>query len=428
VAAAIARQALAQVRSVTGREASGTAAAPGPPAVPDLRAVPDRGADPIGAPLAPRIARFVLIVMVCGHSVQNLMNMLVAAKGLPASVAAAATVAAMAGLQLRHSRPGARPRAWPWTLAVQAVLNYALYPVFGIWALGMSGLVAGSVLLLLPRRLAWASFAAVVAVAGLAVAVDYDLSMSAYSMAFAALSGLAVYGLSRLADLAVELADANRALAKAAVVRERLRVARDVHDLLGLGLSTVALKSDLVARLIDRDDDRASGELDELLRICARARADIRAVTDDDPRLSLHAEIEYAREILVSSGVEVRTDLADPRVPAGTDAILATVLREAITNVLRHSRARACVVETAVREDQVVLRVANDGLADPPVPSGNGATEACARDPDTSGGRGLANLAARAEAAGGTFAAEVADGWYVVTAAVPVPVPATAPA
>jgi two-component system sensor histidine kinase DesK len=427
-AAAVARRALAEVRSVTGRTTSGPSASDGRYTIGAVPVVPVAGADEAEPPPAPRIARLVLIALVCCHSVQILANLLVSASGTPSATAATAAVLGMAGLQIYHStlRQGTRP-AWLWTLALQAVLNYALYPVFGSWALGMSGLLAGSGLLLLPRRLAWAGFAVVVGAAALAPPIN--LSVAVYKLAFVSLTGLAVYGLSRLADLAVELTAANQALAHAAVLRERLRVARDVHDLLGLGLSTVALKSDLVARLIDRDDNRAGAELRELLRICARARSDIRAVTEDSPHLSLRAEIEYAREILISSGIEVRTELAGPqltaaRLPAESDAVLATVLREAVTNVLRHSRAKTCTIQTGVDEDQVRLQVANDGLAHPPAAAGAGTaagSPGTAPESDGRGGRGLVNLAARTDAAGGRFTAGVADGWFVVTAVVPLP-------
>ena len=102
-----------------------------------------------------------------------------------------------------------------------------------------------------------------------------------YVAAITAEVGLLVYGLSRLAGLARELEALHGELARMAAVRERLRVARDVHDLLGLGLSAIALKADLIGALIGRDDARAAAEIGEMSRICAAARADIRLVTGD---------------------------------------------------------------------------------------------------------------------------------------------------
>src|SRR5208282_4850618 len=116
------------------------------------------------------------------------------------------------------------------------------------------------------------------------------------------------YGLSRLAGLTVRLEALRGELARAAVLEERVRVARDIHDLLGLGLSAVALKTDLIARLIGRDDARARAEIAEVRRICAAAIADMRLVTGEGCRLSLAAELTQARELLLSGGVDLRAD------------------------------------------------------------------------------------------------------------------------
>jgi signal transduction histidine kinase len=88
--------------------------------------------------------------------------------------------------------------------------------------------------------------------------------------------------------MAVQLEDLRGELARKAVLgSERLRVARDIHDLLGLGLSAIAMKADLIGRLIDRGDARTSAEIAELARICATARADMRLVADEARDLPL---------------------------------------------------------------------------------------------------------------------------------------------
>src|SRR5262249_61761434 len=91
-------------------------------------------------------------------------------------------------------------------------------------------------------------------------------------------------------------------LARTAVLDERLRVARDTHDLLGLGLSAIALKADLINRLIGRDDAGARAEMGELARTCAAARADMRLVTGEARDLPLEAELAAARKLLASAG------------------------------------------------------------------------------------------------------------------------------
>jgi two-component system sensor histidine kinase DesK len=212
-----------------------------------------------------------------------------------------------------------------------------------------------------------------------------------------------VYGLARLAGLAVRLAALRAELAELAAVRERLRLARDTHDLLGLGLSTVALKTDLVAQLIGRDDVRARHELGELLRICVTARTDVRLIAGESLRLSFDTELRLAMDILTASGVAVRLPDPPPRAPEHVDAVLATVMREAVTNILRHSTARLCSIVLAAEDGVLRLVIRNDGVA------------------ETSGvpGNGLANLSDRVESADGQFTARRTEAEFELLAEFP---------
>jgi two-component system sensor histidine kinase DesK len=205
-----------------------------------------------------------------------------------------------------------------------------------------------------------------------------------------------VYGLTRLAQLAVQLEELRGELARQAVAGERLRVARDTHDLLGLGLSAIAMKADLIGKLISRDDARAGEETAELARICAAARADVRLVAGESRDLPLDAELAAAREILASAGISVRLSVsADP--PAGTAAVLVPVIREGVTNILKHASATYCTVELTAGH----LLISNDGSDDadggPP-------------------GQGLRNIAARLEAAGGRLTATREGGTFSLSA------------
>jgi two-component system sensor histidine kinase DesK len=247
--------------------------------------------------------------------------------------------------------------------------------------------------------------------------VATDSATVLYQIGAAATAGIVVYGLSRLTDLAEKVEAIRRELARTAVERERLRVAQDTHDLLGLGLSAVALKSDLAGRLIGRDDARARAELGALLRLAAQARAEIRSVTTGEHGLSLRAELAATRDVLASAGItaELPTETLVGPLPEEVDAVLATMLREAVTNVLRHSRATRCEIELTVGLDAACLRVGNDGVIDE-----------SDRAPDRrSGGRGLANLSARAAARGGRVSTHAeADRYELI---VRLPLPAKAP-
>ncbi|MGI5128035.1 sensor histidine kinase [Pseudonocardia sp. CA-107938] len=403
-AAAEARQALGQVRAMVSEDRQ--APEPEPPA--------EGAAEPT---LAPRLARVVLAL-----ALVTLSALLVAtafrdhhAGALVQSTSVVGIVVIVA-LQLYHStawRERRRPRGWVWTLTVQLlVLALGFFPVLHSTIHGLGGFVAGSALLLLPGRWGWPIFTGIqvaIAVHSLVLPV-LDAADIVYSLLMTLTSGLVVYGLSRMAGLAAELDGTRRDIARLTVVRERLRVAQDTHDLLGLGLSTVALKSDLAGRLIGRDDARAAEEIAALLRVAAQARADVLAVTADARHISLQAALDAAAEALAAAHTitEVRgAELVD-LLPDDVDALLATVLREAVTNVLRHSTAQRCEIALAVADGTARLRVVNDGVAPAGAPSAE------------RGGNGLANLAARAAAAGGRVSTRSAGGRFELSVRVPI--------
>jgi two-component system, NarL family, sensor histidine kinase DesK len=221
--------------------------------------------------------------------------------------------------------------------------------------------------------------------------------------------GLLIYGLTRLAQLAVQLDNLRGELARQAVAGERLRLARDTHDLLGLGLSAIAMKADLIGKLIGRDDARAGEEIAELARICATARADVRLVAGEARDLPLDAELAAARDVLASAGIDVRMRVtADPSPEAA--AVLVPVIREAVTNILKHSTASYCVLEMTADARLLTLSISNDGSTD----TGSGPPAAASR-----AGTGLRNLAARLEAAGGHQSATREDGTFSLAVELP---------
>jgi two-component system, NarL family, sensor histidine kinase DesK len=390
---AAARRAIAEVREVTARSR-----AAGGPELTSARAA--------GPALAPRLARTILVVMLCGFALQNVNdvahNTLNVGRVHFAAVVvgwAAADTVAIVALQIRHSWPSrghGRVRGWPATLGLQAVLTYVMFPVLGWRPLVMCGFLAGSALLVIPGPLARAAFAAVIVsvaalysvkpVAGLTP--TQQVSVLVYLTGYAAVVGLLVYGLARMARLAVQLEALRGELARQAVLDERLRVARDTHDLLGLGLSAIALKADLVSRLIGRDDARTRTEIGQLARICAAARAEMRLVIGEARDLPFEAELAAARDVLESAGIDVRTSITATPAPDAAPAVLVPVLREAVTNILRHSSASYCTLELTAEAGLMRLQISNDGSVSPHAAVGRA-------------GNGLANLTGRVEAAAG---------------------------
>ncbi len=411
--AVTAREALGEVREVAARSRD----APWPEAA---------TAGP-GEPAAPRLAQGVLVVTLCGLAV--LYPLFVAENNLgvpggyrtPVVALAVADAVAVVVLQLRHSWPSrgvARPRGWPATLLLQAVLTYALFPATGWHPLIMCGFLAGSALLLVPAMLGWVAFAAVIAsipvlwavkpVPVLTTTFERVGGMLFLTLESAAL-GLLVFGLTRLAQLAAQLENLRDEQARQAVAGERLRMARDTHDLLGLGLSAIAMKADLIGKLIGRDDVRAGDEIAELARICATARADMRLVAGEARDLPLDAELAAARGVLASAGIDVRPGVGAPPPPAAA-AVLVPVLREAVTNILKHSSASYCLLEMTADASLLRLQIRNDGSDDADLAP----VAAAGRT-----GNGLRNLAARLEAAGGHLATRREDGTFSLAAEIP---------
>jgi two-component system sensor histidine kinase DesK len=413
--AAAARQALDDVREVTAsyRDA----------ARPD--AVPAQA----GVTLAPRLAQAVFVTVLCALMVQyvnivaeNINNLPGGSFSVPVIAWTAANAVALAALQLRHSWPSrgaGRPRGWQLTLGLQVLLTYAMVPVTGWRPLVACGFLAGSALLLLPAPWGRIAFAAVIASLPVFLTVTSSslgltplagAAAEIYLTLLSVVLGLLMYGLTRLAWLAVQLEDLRAELARKAVLGERLRVARDTHDLLGLGLAAIAMKADLIGRLIDRGDARAGPEVGELARICATARADMRLVTGEARDLPLDAELAAARDVLTSAGIDVQASVAEDLAPGGAAAVLVPVVREAVINVLKHSSASYCVLEITAGDGMARLLISNDGSND----AGSAPLAAAGRT-----GSGLGNLAARVEAAGGRLSAQRNGGEFSLAAEIP---------
>ncbi|WP_431919297.1 sensor histidine kinase [Nonomuraea jabiensis] len=181
-----------------------------------------------------------------------------------------------------------------------------------------------------------------------------------------------VYCLGRLSGLLAVLERMRHELAEAAVRRERVRVAGDLHDVLGFSLSAVALKGELAERLLDTDPSRARAEIAALGSLVERAVAELGSIAGNRVELRLRTEIEAAREVLESAGIEVVARVETGPLAAEVDTALATVLREGVTNVLRHSRARTCEITVSEAAGSVRLRLVNDGATGRPGERGTG--------------------------------------------------------
>ena len=143
---------------------------------------------------------------------------------------------------------------------------------------------------------------------------------------------------------------------------ERERIARDLHDVLGHTLSLIAIKSELAGRLLATDPARTARELEEIQTTARRALAEVRQTVSGYRAQGLEAEIQQATAALAASGVTVTSRPERvPRLPAQQEASLALILREAVTNIVRHAGARTCAIALETGPEGTVLEVRDDG-------------------------------------------------------------------
>lgn len=169
------------------------------------------------------------------------------------------------------------------------------------------------------------------------------------ALMFTARASMWVYG------IVTELDTARQAQAQLAVVEERLRFSRDVHDVLGRRLSTIAVQAELAATLAARGDERAAERMLEVRGVAHEALREARELARGYRSTDVEQELEGARSLLRSAGIDVRLDVG--AVPRAWHEAAGWVVRESVTNVLRHSRAGLVEITYAGGE----LRIVNDG-------------------------------------------------------------------
>ncbi|WP_330270091.1 histidine kinase [Lentzea sp. NBC_00516] len=357
-----------------------------------------------------RLAYFVISVVFADYLLDSFLDVVTVSATPARIVGSLACLLAIGYLQLRvFSRPGADLRSGKAYLALgaMAALVYGPLLFFPVEWTGMHGFLAGSALLVLPGRIRWLVYGAVALSNGLIQAWSVeDTSTQVYYVISSLVAGLVVYGLSRLPSQVKQLETVRSELASPAVSQERLRFARDLHDLLGFSLSAITLKVELARKLLGAHTERAMRELAEILGIARQALTDVRAVASSYRELSLDDEIDSARSVLTAAGVATTIETDHQELSPRSRTVLATVLREGVTNLLRHSEATRCTITISGSGPAASLDIVNDGA-----PAESGADQ----------GSGLTNLTTRATAISGSLLAQTSpDGTYRLHAEVPV--------
>ena len=350
----------------------------------------------------------------------------------------AATIVACGVLLGQRMRDRAPSAGWLVTAGCAALVAGAV-PLtvgnFGIWSIAPAATISVLVMFL-PIRRAWQALGLALLVLpaiGLVTALATGEPNVAHAVWMPALMvvafGPAMLGMVRAWQVTARLDDARRLAGQLAVADERLRFAADLHDIQGHHLQVIALKSELAARLAEADPARAAAQMREVQQLAGDALRETRALVQGYRRTTLDAEIANASRVLAAAGVEVRADVdagLAASLPQAPRSLLGLVVREATTNVLRHSRATRAAIVLLPDDAGARLVIDNDGARPPG--SGNGTPDGTgdgagggrgAGAVGTAGdGTGLVSLAERLDAVGGRLSWVSDDDRFVVTATV----------
>jgi two-component system sensor histidine kinase DesK len=268
-------------------------------------------------------------------------------------------------------------------IAAVFVLSFALWPwlawgLCGIWTY-VGVLIAAAIL---PWRVTWPSILGLSLLALLFEVIDSGWNANVlWVPAIIASISLMMAAFMRSIQSVNQMRLAQREVERLAAERERGRVARDIHDILGHSLTVITVKSELAGRLVDADPARAKAEMAEVESLARGALADVRATVTGFRGVSVSGELAAARAALAAADIALDA-------PATTDAVAPQyrelagwVVREGVTNVVRHAKARRC----RIRLEPGRVSVEDDGM-------GPGASAS---------GTGLTGLRERVDAAGG---------------------------
>jgi two-component system, NarL family, sensor histidine kinase DesK len=341
-------------------------------------------------------------------------------------------------------QPG-RYERWQWALLPLVVaLGAALFAVGGMsWIAALAVASAGVGRIAPDGRPSVIGLLCCTAIAvAISAATGLGYGNTIVAGAVVALGNLLAHSAERRNVLMYRLKETRAELARAAVAEERLRISRDLHDLLGHSLSLITLKAELAGRVIGTDPERAAREIAELETVARRSLSEVRQAVTSYRQPSLAAELVSSRRMLASAGIDCRVRAPGAySLPSSVDALLAWTVREGATNIVRHAAAKHAQIVIEVTGTEASARLSDDGIgasANGIVP-GTVAGETAAW-PDAAGagahpgvapaaGSGLAGLAERAARLGGTLSAGAGqDGGFWLRVSVPLTASAGEPA
>jgi two-component system, NarL family, sensor histidine kinase DesK len=243
------------------------------------------------------------------------------------------------------------------TIAFLAVLALALNLALGSeWRVLFFHVNVAAGIMLLTRD----AYVAIVGLATTTLTLGFVSGMAWLALPTTAI-GLWATAFVRQVAAVAELKSAREELARLAVSEERLRFARDLHDLLGHSLSLITLKSELAGRLLPNAPEKAATEVHDIEGVARQALREVREAVAGYRRPTLDEELAGASEMLEAAGISCLIENQTGVLPKAVDAVLAWAVREGTTNVIRHSRAKHCRIVLARENEEIYAEITDDG-------------------------------------------------------------------
>jgi two-component system, NarL family, sensor histidine kinase DesK len=218
----------------------------------------------------------------------------------------------------------------------------------------------------------WAGYAAINAVTGCMIIADiFELKEWTWEYIFPGiLIALITPAVMRVQEqwnqkwkgVNEELAEANKRVEELIKERERDRIARDLHDTVGQTLSTISVKSDISMKLLYQDQKRTEQEIRDIQHLSRSLLQEMREIVSDMKRVTLKEELESAHRRLLEASIAIQLESPIPKLQDSTkEMMLAYVVKEAVTNIIRHSGASECAIRFMESEQELCLELMDNG-------------------------------------------------------------------
>ncbi|WP_303660331.1 sensor histidine kinase [Salipaludibacillus sp. LMS25] len=172
------------------------------------------------------------------------------------------------------------------------------------------------------------------------------------------------YNKNKEEQLQGKLNDANKRIAELVKLEERQRISRDLHDTLGQKLSLIGLKSDLAAKLVEKNPTKAQTEIKDVQQTARIALKEVRELVVEMRGTKLNDEIQRVEQILQAANIRFHLEKPDqlPRVPLIIENVVSMCVKEAVTNVVKHSQASMCALTIEALKTELIISIFDNGI------------------------------------------------------------------